>query len=217
RGARAPRRGSSMSLPRLSLPLKRLRDRYDVVVVSSIYGGAVAACSARIISRVAGMSMSSGSDHPDAAMERTESGNRQPSRDLTVGKVGEFLWASLFEALAATIVLFALGGVAVGILAALLPNMVPSSPPIIDRAALPERPDGVRFDVWSCVPRQHRFGMVFGALFLWIAGLQLGGYPGTTRQREPAALFRRLSGKFSEHCFGLIVGTAFAASGAALF
>jgi hypothetical protein len=125
--------------------------------------------------------------------------------------VGEILWASGKEALFLAFLVSILGSVAIGILGGICGQMTPSLPPGLDaHPALTSVPAHWWHDSSNAIHR-HSFTILFLALFVAKSGLRLAHFSSDPRQRQAAALARRVIHRFSRHWFSLLIKNAFVA------
>ena len=104
-----------------------------------------------------------------------------------------------------------LGSIAIGMLSGICGQMTPSPPPGWD--GHPEL-TGAPTQWWHAsrdAIHRHSFAVLFVALFLAKSALRLAHYATEPRLRSIAAVVLRVTRRFSEHWFSLLVKNAFAA------
>ena len=128
------------------------------------------------------------------------------------GLIG-ILWGTAWQALAATIGLFVLGGLAYGICSSIWNEMTPSLPPLSQtvKAGLSSLNTQAARPEWASFVREHRFGIVFGFVYAGLAGLQLASCSRSKNERRIAAVLTRITRRISDRWFEVVVGNAFGA------
>jgi hypothetical protein len=147
-------------------------------------------------------------EHPDAQTSPKLEAQVSPPGS---GNIYSVLWDCAVQSFVKAILIWVLGGVAVGIAGGIWKQMTPALPPAIGRSWSPEAEATSQWNVWSFF-LQHRFAIIFSTLFglkLWSI-LVRNGRSSIVATAQPNHMLR-IGKLLSEDWFSLIVGNAFGA------
>jgi hypothetical protein len=126
--------------------------------------------------------------------------------------VGDALWRSAIDALVKTILILVMGHVALAILGGIFNAMTPSSPPFLARTSGSTNSNSSLLRSWWSAALEHQFAIVYVIIFALCVRAQLVVSPDAKGETAVAETrFQKISVRFSENWFGLIVGNAFGA------
>lgn len=121
---------------------------------------------------------------------------------LTVGKAIELVWESACEAAILAFLVLIFGSIALGIVSGIWREMTPALPPLVTSDPSLEAEPSSKIDFRFF--RQHRYALIFAAMFIGVTGGRLLKYTGTVRQQH-AAWVQKAFRRISEQWFKLIV------------
>jgi hypothetical protein len=131
--------------------------------------------------------------------------SRKPAK-LTVSKVTNILWDSAWEALILGFIVVIFGSIAFGFVSAVWRDMTPALPPGLgSEPKLEAESAPLDFSFF----REHRYALIFLALFCGITAGRLLQYAPGEDQRRAAAWANRAFRRITDNWFGLIVVNAF--------
>jgi hypothetical protein len=139
-------------------------------------------------------------------MTQAESKSAADPQSAALRSAAEVIFASVTEALGSAILLWMLGGVALGIAGAFASGMVPSLPPGFAAQGTAEAHHSGRHYSWWHAVRGGAFVLFFAIFFvhsLWVGFRESAG---GRRGRMP-----RILSNFRENWFGLVIGNAISA------
>jgi hypothetical protein len=147
----------------------------------------------------------------DEPVVNASSGKGVQPPPLDLSRIPAMLWESAVEAFIQAIVISVLGTVAIEIAGGIWHEMTPSMPRGLAHQPLAEAAGAPRWNVWSSF-QNHRFGIIFFALFALKAWAQIVGRDSASEEATGrGAHARRIVKQVSENWFRLIVGNAFGA------
>jgi hypothetical protein len=145
-------------------------------------------------------------------MSPTSNGVETPS-PRSSETVGSALWSSAIDAFVKTILMLVMGNIALGILGGIFSAMIPSAPPFFaTNSGAHSNSNSSPMSTWWSVAHEHQFAIVYMILFALCARTRLiGVFPGATGQTATETRFQKITVRFSEDWFRLIIGNAFGA------
>jgi len=124
-------------------------------------------------------------------------------RPLTFGKATKLLWESAWEAAILAFLVLTFGSIALGIVSGIWRDMTPALPPLVTPDPSLEAEPASKLDFRFF--RQHRYALIFAAMFIGVTGGRLLKYTGTPKQQHAAAWAQKAFRRLSEQWFKLIV------------
>jgi hypothetical protein len=124
-------------------------------------------------------------------------------RPLTFESAAELVWESACEAAILTFLVLIFGSIALGFVSSIWRDMAPALPPLVTSDPSLEAEPSSKIDFRFF--RQHRYALIFAAMFIGIAAGRLLKYTGTPKQQNAATWVEKAFRRISEQWFKLIV------------
>ena len=128
---------------------------------------------------------------------------KQATKPLTFSKATGLVWESACEAAILAFLVLIFGSMAFGIVSGIWREMTPALPPLMTSDPNLEAEPTSKFDFGFF--HQHRYALIFAAMFVGITAGRLLKYTGTPRQQHAAAWVHKAFRRLSEQWFQLIV------------
>jgi hypothetical protein len=144
------------------------------------------------------------------AVETPAKNPGQPE-SLSLDTVFGILWESAVDALVKSILILALGSIAIDLTAGIWREMAPSLPPGFGVKPEAEETSSIGRSAWGDILDQHRFGIIFGLVFIPTFCGRMARRNGKGVESKDASRLEKIGKRLSEEWFGLVVGNAFGA------